>query len=87
MNLGDRVSCGQLLPETIGVADRRVQSILANAVDAASIHLDGTDLQTTLTGLVGGSYTADWDSITNKPSNLVDWTQDQGDLSIDATIM
>jgi hypothetical protein len=48
--------------------------------------MGGTDLQTTLNSLAGGSLTADWNSITNKPSDeaFVDWTQDQGDTNINA---
>ena len=85
MNLGDRrVSCGEFLPKSIGVSGRRVETVHATAVDAATITLGGTDLQTTLTGLAGGSATADWNYITNKPANLVDWTQDQGDTNINA---
>jgi hypothetical protein len=84
MNLGERVSCGQFLPKSIGVANRRVESVHSDAVDASSIILGGTNLQTTLTNLAGGSATADWSLITNKPANLVDWTQDQGDTNIDA---
>ena len=84
MNLGDRVSCGKLTPTHIGLTDRKVTEIIATALEADTIALGGTDLQTTLTALAGGSVTADWNNITNKPSNLVDWTVDQGDTNIDA---
>ena len=84
MNLGERVSCKRLNVSHIGVADRKVETILTKSVDAETIVLSGTDLQTTLTGLAGGSATADWSLISNKPANLVDWTQDQGDVNINA---
>ena len=85
MNLGDKpVTCGQLLPKSLGVSDRRIESIAATSIDASIITLGGSDLSTTLTNLAGGSATADWSLITNKPANLVDWTQDQGDTNINA---
>ena len=84
MNLGDRVSCGKFTPTHIGLTDRKVTEIIATALEADTIAFGGTDLQTTLTALAGGSVTADWNNITNKPSNLVDWTVDQGDTNIDA---
>jgi hypothetical protein len=82
MNLGDRVECGKLTPTHIGLADKRVQSILTTTLDVGSITLGGSDLQTTLNALSGGSVS--WDSITGKPDYLVDWTTDQGDTDIDS---
>ena len=76
MNLGDRVICGVLTPTHVGLTDRKVESVIATALEVDTIALSGTDLQTTLTGLAGGSATADWNYITNKPDNLVDWTAD-----------
>jgi hypothetical protein len=92
MNLGDRdVSCANLFPTRIGQSDKRVESLFvetveSDSVSASTISLGGTDLQTTLNSLAGGSLTADWNSITNKPSDeaFVDWTQDQGDTNINA---
>jgi hypothetical protein len=92
MNLGDRdVSCANLFPTRIGQSDKRVESLFVDTVESSSvsastISLGGTDLQTTLNSLAGGSLTADWNSITNKPSDeaFVDWTQDQGDTNINA---
>ena len=84
MNLGDRVECGRLAPDHVGMASKRVQSITANALDATKITLGGADLQTSLTSLAAP---VDWTAITNKPAgldNVVDWTQDQGDTNIDA---
>lgn len=49
MNLGNRVSCGVLTPSHIGLADRKVNSVIATALDADTVKLGGTDLQTTLT--------------------------------------
>jgi hypothetical protein len=90
MNLGDRdVSCGALFPARIGQSDKKVESLFvqtvqSGSVSASTISLGGTDLQTTLNSLAGGSLTADWNSITNKPSDeaFVDWTLDQGDTNI-----
>ena len=84
MNLGERVDCGRFTATNIGLADKKVTSIIAQAVDVTSIKLNGADLSTTLTNLAGGAATADWVNITNKPANLVDWTTDQGDTNIDA---
>jgi len=83
MNLGERVECGRFTASNIGLADKKVASIIAQALDATSITLNGADLSTTLSDLAGGSATADWNNITNKPANLVDWTTDQGDTNID----
>ena len=84
MNLGDRVTCGVLTPTNVGLADRKVNSVITTTLEADTVKLGGTDLQSTLTTLAGNSETADWNGITNKPSNLVDWTTDQGDTNIDA---
>ena len=44
MNLGERVECGRLTPRTIGLSDRKVESILAAAIDASSYAVNGAPL-------------------------------------------
>jgi hypothetical protein len=81
MNLGDKVKCKQISIQQIGLPDSKTQTIYSSHLKADSIELDGADLSNTLTNLAGGSLTADWSQISNKPheNSFIDWTQDQGD--------
>jgi hypothetical protein len=45
MNLGDRINCGKLNPTSIGLVDRRVQSILTDEIDAKTIKIEGNPLE------------------------------------------
>ena len=48
MNLGDFVSCGNIQPKSVGHSSSLVESVLVDTLEAQTITLAGTDLQTTL---------------------------------------
>ena len=68
MILFDRVDCDRITPTILGHANKRCEEVIANAIDATTLKLDGVDLQTTLNAL----------------PTPVDWTVDQGDTNIDS---